>query len=238
MGGILYLRVRFLSLLSRGKNPSSHTPCDLHIFRFNGYSIGVGHIPKVRGQTGLLALSQAPSFGNVTALGTAHIINVLTEHWEFKCSRNPTNSPSYNKKFKQPHIPSSVFFSPNKFCHFIDRKIGKFFFPSVNLTNFPIFWEILAKFFIPKVLGKQFLVPSSFCLTKLFYLIILCKKISLCSFSLCSLRRKKRHIKQYTGQLNISKEQRNNSFILFFWGKEPFFFKVPIRLKDSLDGWA
>jgi hypothetical protein len=57
MGGILYLRVRFLSLLSRGKNPSSHTPCDLHIFRFNGYSIGVGHIPKVRGQTGLLALS-------------------------------------------------------------------------------------------------------------------------------------------------------------------------------------
>ncbi len=33
MGGILYLliRLRFLSLLSRGKNPSSHTPCDLHI---------------------------------------------------------------------------------------------------------------------------------------------------------------------------------------------------------------
>ncbi len=59
MGGILYLlvRVRFFSLLSRGKNRSSHTPCDLHIFRFNGYSIGVGHIPKVRGRTGLLALS-------------------------------------------------------------------------------------------------------------------------------------------------------------------------------------
>ncbi len=59
MGATLYLLVcvRFFSLLSRGKNPSSHTPCDLHIFRFNGYSIGVGHIPKVRGRTGLLALS-------------------------------------------------------------------------------------------------------------------------------------------------------------------------------------
>jgi len=192
MGGILYLLicVRFFSLLSRGKNPSSHTPCDLYIFRFNGYSIGVGHIPKVRGRTVRLALSQAPYFGNATALGTAHIITFLTEHWEFKCSRNPQTDHPTIKNLNNP-IYHQVFFFAQQILSFFRQKNWDFFFPSVNLTNFPIFWEILANFFIPKILGKKFLIPSSFCLTKSFYLIILCKKISLCSFSLCSLRKKK-----------------------------------------------
>jgi hypothetical protein len=44
----------------------------------------------------------------------------------------------------------------NKFLIFFHQKFGKvFFFPCVNFTNFPVFWEEFDKFFISQIRRKK-----------------------------------------------------------------------------------
>lgn len=44
----------------------------------------------------------------------------------------------------------------NKFCIFFDQKFGKvLFFSCVNFTNFPVFWEKFAKFFISQIRKRR-----------------------------------------------------------------------------------
>ncbi len=44
---------------------------------------------------------------------------------------------------------------PTNFVYFLTKNLGKFCFSCVNFTNFPVFWEKFAKFFISQIRKRR-----------------------------------------------------------------------------------